>query len=65
MGNREDLGRNLVCKGCGATGTAEYSENNYMYMKRLDRSVDRIEGPFECVHEEQLKFRCTRCGTET
>lgn len=63
--DREDRERRLVCKGCGATGTAEYSENNYMYQSRPDRLVFHVDGPFDIIDHDMLKFKCTTCGRET
>lgn len=58
----------LECNNCGQKGALSVSENDYPFMKRLDFSVDEIEGCFsvsgEMMNLGTTSVECGLCGTK-
>ena len=60
---RERWTTDIKCNGCKTEGTARWSENDYPFMKNLDRQV-YVEGPFTVVEDgkDDYFFKCDGCG---
>ncbi len=63
MAARDRYSVKLECKNCGEKGSMDVSENDYPFMKRLDFSVDAIEGRFDVSGSmETLSSTYVDCG---
>ena len=54
----------IECPNCKQSGTLRVSENDYPFMRKLDRSVQCSEGDFEAkmVNESDAEVTCKKCG---
>ena len=64
MAARDCYSATYTCAKCGATGKVFYSENDYSFMSRLDREIDRTEGDVsaEMLDEHNARVTCGKCG---
>jgi hypothetical protein len=63
---RERYNVSIICPNCGQSGTLKVSENDYPFMRRLDRDVMCTEGEFDAtmVSEHDAKIMCKKCEQE-
>ncbi len=59
MAARDDWSVSLICPKCGKGGEAEFSENDYPFMKKSDFRVESVSQGFEVS-----KHGDTSCTTE-
>jgi len=59
--------RKVTCQGCGEVATLGISENDYPFMKRLDRKVEYVSDGFtaKMKNEKDIAVHCNRCGQDT
>ncbi len=64
MAARDRYAINVKCPHCKVLGSVYVSENDYPFMSRVDREVDRVEGNFSAEVEAGLKLtvKCKKCG---
>lgn len=64
MASRDRYINNIVCPKCGETGMLHISENDYPFMRKLDKQVDSVEGNFtaKMSGESDIKVTCGNCG---
>lgn len=65
MATRDRQSREVGCPKCHTKGTVRYSDNDYPFMKRLDREIDSVEGEFSARvldRSGKLEITCKRCG---
>ncbi len=64
--SRERYNIELKCPECGQAGTFRVSENDYPFMRKLDREMTCIEGEFEVsmVNDNTAKIKCKKCNKE-
>ena len=64
MAARDRYTRNIECTNCGAKGLLHISENDYPFMKRLDREVDKVIGEFvaNMQGDRDIRITCQLCG---
>lgn len=67
MAARDRQKINITCEGCGEKTVLGVSEDDHPYMKRLNRSVDFIEGDFtaKMLNEFDVVIHCNKCGHDT
>jgi ssDNA-binding Zn-finger/Zn-ribbon topoisomerase 1 len=60
---REWYNASIKCPNCGQSGTLEVSENDYPFMRRLDRNVMCTEGEFNAamVNDRNANIICKKC----
>ena len=63
MAARDRYKVEVVCPGCGSKGVLHISEDDYPFMRKLHRAVDRTEGGFtaEADHNGEVSVACA-CG---
>jgi transcription elongation factor Elf1 len=64
--SRERYTREFECKECGEKGTLKISENDYAFMRKLDRNISVVEGNIDAVviGDQKVIITCKKCGTE-
>ncbi len=64
--SRERYNIELKCPECGQSGTFRVSENDYSFMRKLDRDVTCVEGEFEAsmVSDSTARIKCKKCNNE-
>ena len=62
--SRERYNVEIDCPECGQTGTLRVSENDYPFMRKLDRDVCVTQGDFEAkmLNENDAEIVCKACG---
>ena len=63
---RERYNVSIACPNCGQAGALKVSENDYPFMRKLDRNVTCVEGEFDAamVNDNDAKVICKKCGQE-
>ena len=66
MAARDRYTTDIECPNCHEKGTLHISEDDYPFMKKLHRDVDRVEGRFSAgMHDEfKIAVKCRACGNE-
>ncbi|MEQ1665569.1 MAG: hypothetical protein ABL927_09365 [Bdellovibrionales bacterium] len=64
MAARDRYTLEVGCSECETTGVIHISENDYPFMRRIDKQVDKIVGPFVASVEEglHLSAKCSQCN---
>ena len=64
MEARDRYTSRIKCPKCTEEGVLHISENDYPFMKKLRRDVDKVEGNFiATMHGEfEIKITCKTCG---
>ena len=64
MASRDSYEKNIICPKCNEIGILHVSENDYTFMKRLDKSIDSIDGNFKAEMHDDLNINiiCGNCG---
>lgn len=64
MAARDRYTVNIACPKCGEKGVLHVSENDYPFMRRLDKTIDSVEGNFSAkMHgESDINLVCGKCG---
>ena len=62
--SRERYNVSIECSKCKQTGTLRVSENDYPFMRNLDRSVICTEGDFDVsmINDNDAKIICKKCN---
>ena len=63
--SRERYNVEIKCPNCGQTGILRVSENDYPFMRKLDRDVSVTQGEFESkmINENDAEISCKVCQT--
>lgn len=66
MAARDKYSINIKCSKCGEQGILYLSENDYVFMRRLDLRVDKVKGNFSTSMKDEhtIKITCEICGDE-
>ena len=66
MSARDRYSINIKCSKCGEQGILNLSENDYVFMKKRDLRVDKVEGNFSTSmkDEHSIKITCKICDHE-
>jgi endogenous inhibitor of DNA gyrase (YacG/DUF329 family) len=61
---RERYEVSIECPQCGQTGTLKVSENDYPFMRKLNRAVDCKEGEFDVnmINDSDANITCKKCN---
>ena len=61
---REQYEKKVSCPQCHGKGVIFISENDYPFMKKLDKNIDSIEGEFDAklTIDSRLEVTCRKCG---
>ena len=64
MAARDRYEKTVSCHQCNEKGVIHISENDYPFMKRLDKSIDSVEGEFDAKisGDTHLEVTCRKCG---
>lgn len=64
MAARDKYTINFKCPKCSEKGVLHLSEDDYPFMKRLNREVDDVEGKFSASMDGELDIKviCNACG---
>ena len=64
MAARDRQSSNIKCPMCEAKGVVHYSDNDYPFMRRNAREIDRVEGDFgaKLTAQERFDMTCKKCG---
>mgnify|MGYP003686527035 FL=1 len=64
--SRERYNAEIKCPNCEQQGTLRVSENDYPFMKNLDRNVTVTSGNFEAnmINDNDAKIICKSCAAE-
>lgn len=64
MAARDRYTSKIKCPKCAEEGVLHISEDDYPFMKKLHRAVDKVEGNFNAaMHGEfEIKITCKACG---
>lgn len=64
MAARDRYTVDVTCPKCGEKGLLHISENDYPFMRRLDKKIDSIEGNFsgKMSGESDIHLTCGKCG---
>lgn len=64
MASRDRYTTKIKCPKCSGEGFLHISEDDYPFMKKLHRAVDKIEGDFTAaMHgESEIEILCKSCG---
>lgn len=64
MAARDRYEKNVTCPHCNEKGVILISENDYPFMKRLDKCVDSVDGEFEAkvLDDCKVEVTCKKCG---
>jgi len=54
----------VTCPKCGEKGVLHISENDYPFMRRLDKEVDSVDGNFSAkvINDSDVSLICGNCG---
>jgi hypothetical protein len=55
MAARDRYTSKITCPKCAAEGVLDISEDDYPFMKKLHRAVDKVDGKFNASMKENLK----------
>lgn len=63
MAARDRYDVNITCPKCGQKGVLHLSENDYPFMRRLDKTVDSVDGNFaaKIAGESDVSLTCGDC----
>lgn len=63
MAARDRYDVNITCPKCGQKGVLHVSENDYPFMRRLDKTVDSVDGNFtaKITGESAVGLTCDNC----
>lgn len=63
---RESYDASIECADCRQSGALRVSENDYPFMRKLNRSIQCAEGDFEAkiVNDSEAIVTCKKCGQE-
>jgi predicted nucleic-acid-binding Zn-ribbon protein len=66
MAARDRYKRNIKCEKCNAEGVLHISEDDYPFMRNLNRSVDETDGNFSATMQDKhdIQITCKSCGHE-
>ena len=61
---KETYNSSIECPKCKQSGVLKVTENDYPFMRKLDRSVTCAEGDFDAsmIDDSNAKIRCKICG---
>jgi ribosomal protein S27E len=64
MASRDRYQWTIKCPKCENSGVLHISENDYPFMRRLDRNIDSVEGNFtaKMIDDSDAKVTCANCG---
>jgi len=64
MAARDRYKIDVICPKCGEKGVLHVSENDYPFMRRLDKAIDSVEGNFSAnmLSESDIQLTCGNCG---
>jgi ribosomal protein S27E len=64
MAARDRYTRKIKCPKCAAEGVLHISEDDYPFMKKLHRDIDKVEGNFNASMqgEFEIEISCKSCG---
>jgi predicted RNA-binding Zn-ribbon protein involved in translation (DUF1610 family) len=64
MAARDRYSTKFACPECGKGGILHLSEDDYPFMKKLRRQVDKVEGDFSAnmKNESDVSISCKSCG---
>ena len=64
MAARDRQSSNIKCPKCEAKGVVHYSDNDYPFMRRNDREIEKVDGDFDAKlnAEERFDMTCKACG---
>ncbi len=63
MAARDRYDINVTCQKCGEKGVLHVSENDYPFMRRLDKTIDSVDGNFtvKIIGESDVSLTCGSC----
>lgn len=63
---RERYDAKIKCPSCNQERTLRVSENDYSFMKKLDRSITVANGDFEAkmINDSDALISCKSCSSE-
>lgn len=63
---RERYNASIKCSNCGQEGILRVSENDYAFMRRLDRNVKVTDGSFEAImaNDSDATVKCLECNNK-
>ena len=65
MAARDRIEIEITCPQCAQKGQLDVSENDYPFMKKLNRTIDRIQGNFEAICVGfSYRITCKACGNK-
>ncbi len=64
MASRDRYTIKIKCPKCSEEGVLHISEDDYPFMKKLNRDIDKVEGKFTAVMcgEFKIEILCKSCG---
>lgn len=64
MAARDRYTKSIGCNNCGAKGILHISEDDYDFMRKLNREVDKVEGDFfaKMAIDDNIEVTCKTCG---
>ena len=64
MSSKDKYTIKIKCPNCKGEGRLFISENDYPFMKKLNRKVEDVKGNFTAsmASEESIKVVCNTCG---
>lgn len=64
MAARDRYDVNVNCPKCGEKGMLQVSENDYPFMRRLDKTVDSMDGNFSAKinGDSDISLVCGNCS---
>ena len=64
MSARDYFKLSFECPNCNQKGCIECSENDYLYMRKVNRKIEKIEGKFNCSvnHDNLIAIKCNECS---
>ena len=64
MASRDRYQWTIKCPKCEKSGVLHISENDYPFMKRLDRNIDSVKGNFiaKIQDDSDASVTCGNCG---
>ena len=64
MAARDRYTKKTECKNCGTKGILHISEDDYPFMRKLNREIDEVEGDFSAKirGDSDIEITCNACG---
>jgi C4-type Zn-finger protein len=65
MAARDRYDYAVTCPSCGESGRVFVSEDDYPFMKSLNKEIEKIEGKFiaKQIDANTIKITCSVCGS--